>query len=67
MNARGYPHESVPGFSPEAWLEFPTSLENSGAHSDYLACAAAGIRSPFANIGLMAALAEAKEKTVEFM
>ncbi len=63
VNARGYPHECVPGFSREAWLEFPTSLEDAGAHSDDLAAAAAGIRSPFATIG---ACEESKE-SIEFM
>jgi hypothetical protein len=23
INARGYPHERVPGFTTQAWLEFP--------------------------------------------
>jgi predicted phosphodiesterase len=60
VNARGYLNEHVPGFSREAWLEFPTTSEESGSHSDDLAAAAAGIRSPLARIGVV-------DEEIEFM
>jgi predicted phosphodiesterase len=49
VNARGYPHESIPGFSREAWLEFPikNSDELSECGCDELAASASGIRSPY--------------------
>lgn len=50
VNARGYLRETVPGFSREAWLEFPIKYsEESECGSDELAAAAAGIRSPYLN------------------
>ena len=49
VNARGYMREAVPGFSREAWLEFPIKHTDDTAEcgSDELAAAAAGIRSPY--------------------
>lgn len=61
VNARGYPNESVPGFSREAWLEFQTNNDNDAA-SDELAAAAAGIKSPY-----MKLTTDQNEEEVEFM
>ena len=48
VNSRGYPHEAIPGFSREAWLEFPIKAmdDTSECMNDELAAAALGIRSP---------------------
>jgi len=52
VNSRGYPYEAIPGFSREAWLEFPikTTDDTSECMSDELAAAAFGIRSPLINV-----------------
>jgi hypothetical protein len=63
VNARGYAHEKVPGFSREAWLEFPIKEESSATECvcDELASAAAGIRSPLLQ------LRNEKKEDIEFM
>lgn len=62
VNARGYPCESVPGFSREAWLEFLTNIDDNEV-SDELASAAEGVRSPYAQVGQTVRA----EEEVEFM
>jgi predicted phosphodiesterase len=59
VNARGYPSESIPGFSREAWLEFPVKYADEESGSDELAAAAVGIRSPLSKIPT--------ENDIEFM
>jgi hypothetical protein len=60
VNTRGYPHESVPGFSSEAWLEFPIKKTDEDGLSDELSSASVGIRSPFLNT-------ETQDSDIEFM
>ena len=62
VNARGYPNESVPGFSREAWLEFPTVNDDSDAASDDLASVSSGIKNPFMNLSI-----NRVEEEVEFI
>lgn len=44
VNARGYPNEHVPGFTPEAWLEFPTVDDSSDGRDAELLAAADELR-----------------------
>jgi predicted phosphodiesterase len=60
VNARGYPHESVPGFSREAWLEFKIKTTDEDGLCDELSSASVGIRSPFLNTGV-------QDVDIEFM
>jgi hypothetical protein len=60
-NAHGYPHERVPGFSAEAWLEFPIRAATESAMLADLAAAAAGIRPPLPPTASLT-----KEEEVEF-
>ena len=49
VNARGYPHEIVPGYSREAWIEFQTN-SNDDSISDELATSSLGISSPLCSL-----------------
>jgi hypothetical protein len=44
VNARGYPHEVVPGFRTDAWLEFPTYETDVLVEYDELVAATNGVK-----------------------
>jgi predicted phosphodiesterase len=47
VNARGYPNQIVPGFMPNAWIEFDTDAdEETSENYPELAAAAAGVKAP---------------------